>query len=68
MKVKDLTKRMNDYGTRPHIRVLQYETDCNLLVFEGKPDHISSEIASLTVNSFTVLGEGFLEIYTEMKG
>jgi len=68
MKVADLTKRMNDFGTNPHVCVLEYKIDYNLLVFEGKPDCMNEEIANLTVNSFTVLGKGFLEIYAENKG
>ena len=36
-----------------------------LLVYEGHPENADDEIKSLKVNSFTVLGKGFLEIYAQ---
>ena len=65
MKVMDLTKRMNDYGTRPRINVLKHETDRAILIYEGAPGKISDEIGQLKVNSFTVRGVGFIEIHTQ---
>jgi len=65
MKVNALTGLMNDFGTRPRIKVLKHTNDCTLLVFEGKPQNMGEEIEKLKVNSFTVLGEGFIEIHTQ---
>lgn len=65
MKVIALTKLMNDYGTRPRIKVLKHTSDYALLVYEGKPDSIDEESAALKVNSFTVLGKGFIEIHAQ---
>ena len=65
MKVNELTKLMNDHGTRPRIKVLKHMNDCTLLVFEGKPQNMGEEIEKLKVNSFTVLGKGFLEIHAQ---
>lgn len=65
MKVKALTNMMNDHGTNPRIKVLKHADDCLLLVFEGKPQNMDEEIKKLKVNSFTVLGTGFIEIHAQ---
>ena len=68
MKVKNLTNKMFDGGTKPRVKVLKYIGDyTNLLVYEGRPQNIDKETACLNVNSFKVLGEGFIEIYAESK-
>lgn len=64
MKVSALTKKMNDYGTKPRIRVLRHTEDCTMLVYEGNPNNTDEEVAKLNVNSFTVLETGFIEIHT----
>ena len=63
MKIKNLTKMINDHGTNPRVRVLKHECDCAIVVYEGKPNNVDSDIENLTVNSFTVLGKGFIEIH-----
>ena len=65
MKVKALVSMMNDHGTAPRVKVLKHAEDCLLFVFEGKPQNMSEEIEKLKVNSFTVLGKGFIEIYAQ---
>lgn len=65
MKVAALTKLMNDYGTKPRIKVLKHTSECSMLIYEGKPDNVDQETAGLKVNSFTVLGTGYLEIHAE---
>ena len=67
MKIKALTRLMNDHGTRPRINVLDQRVGCSVLIYEGNPNNISDEIAELKVNSFTVLGKGFIEIYTQKE-
>ena len=63
MKVIDLTKHMNDHGTHPKIHVRKYENGDYKLCYHGKPDDISAQVADMTVNSFTVRGIGFIEIF-----
>lgn len=66
MKVKDLTNKMLDGGTKPRVRVLQYIGDgMNMLVYEGRPQDIDKKTADMKVNSFMVLGEGFIKIHAE---
>ena len=65
MKISALTKIMNDYGTKPKIRVLKHCNSNTVIVYEGRPDNISIEIANMKVNSFTVLGVGYIEIHTQ---
>ena len=66
MKVKDLTKKMADFGTKPRVKVMQYIGDgMNMLVYEGTPQNIDKKTADLKVNSFMVLGEGFIKIHAE---
>ena len=56
---------MNDRGTNPRIKVMKCMKGYTLLVYEGHPENADDEIKSLKVNSFTVLGKGFLEIYAQ---
>jgi len=56
---------MNDHGTRPRIKVLKHTQDYALLIYEGRLDNLDDQTASLKVNSFTVLGPGFIEIHTQ---
>ena len=65
MKVKALTRMINDYGTKPHIRVMKHTDSCSVLVFEGKPSNIDEATEKLKVNSFTILAKGFLEIHAQ---
>lgn len=67
MKVKALTRLMNDYGTRPRINILDHREGCSILIYEGDPNKIDNETAELKVNSFTVLGKGFIEIHTQKQ-
>lgn len=62
MKVKDIAKHMNDYGTRPRIQVYEKRYDYSRLIYEGSPYKVSEEIAAKKINSFTVRGAGFIEI------
>ena len=64
MKVKAFAKMMNDHGTKPHIKVMYHNGDHTLLAYEGKPDNIDEEVADMKVNSFTVLGTGYMELHT----
>lgn len=66
MKVKDLTKKMFDGGTKPRVKVLKYTGDANLLVYEGKPGNIDKETGELKVNSFQIMGAGLIQIYAEV--
>ena len=67
MKVKELVNHMNDYGTKPRVEVFT-STDFGLcLIYEGSIKNIDEKTATLKVNSFTVLGKGFLQIYAESK-
>ena len=68
MTIEELTKLMNDEGTKPNIAVLDMCEDYNLLIYEGNPDKADKEISERTVNSFTVLGRGFLKIYATKRG
>ena len=65
MKIAALTKLMNNYGTNPRIKVIRHASCYSELVYEGSPDNMIEDIANLKVNSFTVLGVGFLEIHTQ---
>ena len=65
MKVKVLTNMMNDYGTKPRVKIIKHCNDYSLLVYEGKPENIDEETSGLKVNSFTVLGTGFIEIHAQ---
>ena len=67
MKVKALTRLMNDYGTKPRINILDHRDGYSVLIYEGNPNNIDNEMADLKVNSFTVLGKGFIEIHTNTK-
>jgi len=67
MKVKELVNHMNDYGTNPRMKVLT-PTDLGMyLTYEGSVKNIDEKTAALKVNSFTVLGKGFLQIYAESE-
>lgn len=75
MKVKALTKLINDHGTKPHIEVLCKSrgeenglADYLFLAYEGKPQNLTSDIENLSVSSVTILGEGFLRIYCTREG
>lgn len=63
MKIKDFEKHMNDRGTRPRIQVYECHYDYCQLIYEGSPYKVSEEIAAKKINSFTVRGAGFVEIY-----
>ena len=65
MKIKAITKMMNDYGTNPRAKIIKHCEDCAILVYEGHPDNIDEEIGNLKLNSFTVLGKGYLEIHAQ---
>ena len=65
MKVKALASMMNDYGTKPRIKVMKHTGDASILVFEGRPQNMDEETEKLKVNSFTVLGTGFMEIHAQ---
>lgn len=63
MNVKELVNHMNDHGTKPRVQVLT-PTDLGMyLTYEGSVKNIDEKTAALKVNSFTVLGKGFLQIY-----
>ena len=64
MKIKELTRRMNNHGTEARIRVLKHTDDANILVYVGYPRNIDEAIGNMRVNSFTVIGRGFIEIHT----
>lgn len=68
MKVKELTRLMNDHGTNPVVYIVKYDTGFLRHVYTGRPDKINDEVANLKVNSFTVEGEGSLIIYTQSYG
>ena len=65
MKISALTKLINYHGTRPRIRVLKHYNDCAILIYEGRPDNIGTEVANMKINSITVLGVGYIEIHTQ---
>lgn len=66
MKVKDFTKHMNDCGTKPRITVYKYtDNDMMLRVYEGRPGNMDEEVGKLKLNTFTVLGKGFVEIFAQ---
>lgn len=65
MKIKVFVKLMNDYGTNPHVRVMKHTDDAAILVYEGDPRNMEEKIQGMRVNSFTVLGTGFVEIHTK---
>lgn len=50
------------FSTPKHIR-----DGYSVLIYEGNPNNIDNEMAELKVNSFTVLGKGFIEIHTNTK-
>ena len=56
---------MNNRGTRPRIKVYKWKKDCVVLSYEGRPDNVGDEAGKLKVNSFTVLGAGYMEIYAQ---
>ena len=56
---------MNDFGTKPRVKVVKHSEDYALLAYEGKPDNIDDEVAELKVNSFTVLAKGYIEIHAQ---
>lgn len=65
MKVKALANMINDYGTKPRVKIMKHGKDCSVLVYEGKPENIDEETNGLKVNSFTVLGTGYIEIHAQ---
>lgn len=65
MKISALTNMMNDHGTKPRVRVLKHTDGVAILVYEGSPQNMDESIEKLKVNSFTVLGAGFVEIHTK---
>ena len=66
MKVKDFAKHMADHGTKPRIRVYKYtDNDMMLRVYEGRPGNMDEEVGKLKVDTFTVLGKGFVEIFAQ---
>lgn len=66
MKIKELTGLMNDHGTRPRIKVFKpCDRESVALCFEGRPDKAGKDISDMKINSFTVLGPGFIEIFAE---
>ena len=65
MKIKALTNLMNDHGTKPRVKVLKHVNGVAILTYQGKVENMDEETASLKVNSFTVLGEGFIEIHVQ---
>lgn len=67
MKIKSLARLMNDHGTRPRVKILDHRDGYSVLVYEGNPSNIDNEMAELKVNSFTVLGKGFIEIHTQKQ-
>lgn len=64
MKISALAKLMNDYGTKPRIKVIKHLDGAGLVIYEGNPRNIEDEVAAMKVNSFTVLGAGYIEIHT----
>ena len=65
MKVRDLVKLINDHGTKPRVRVILHCSDYSSPVYEGSVKNFSSdnEFGMHKVNSFTILGKGYLEIH-----
>lgn len=55
---------MNDYGTRPRVKIWRCEDFTKVLIYEGRIENLPDEIGIMKVNSFTASGVGFLEIYT----
>lgn len=64
MKIKALTDLMNDHGTNPRIRVMMHMQGATILFYEGSIKTMDEETQRLKVNTFTVLGKGFIEIHT----
>lgn len=65
MKIRVFAKLMNDYGTNPRVKVVKHTDGAVILVYEGDPRNMDEEIQDMKVNSFTVLGTGFVKIYTK---
>lgn len=65
MKVSAITSIINDHGTKPRIKVMKHMKDYSVLVYEGGPESIEEDVAGLKVNSFTILGRGFIEIHAQ---
>lgn len=63
MKIKDIARHMNDRGMKPRIEVYECHHDYSRLIYEGSPYKVSEELEAKKVNSFTVRGAGFIEIY-----
>ena len=63
MKVNELLHVMNDHGTKPRVRIIAHYRDYSGLVYEGRLDYYDHTCADKKVNSFTVLGKGFIEIH-----
>lgn len=68
MKIKDFCSRMNNHGTNPVITVYKHSnitaynpTD---IIYEGNPYGVPAKIGNMPVNSFTVVGIGFVLIHT----
>ena len=65
MKVKTLTGKMNDFGTKPRVKIMKHTGDAAILVYEGSPKNMYEEMQGMNVNSFTVLGRGYIEIHVK---
>lgn len=68
MKIKDLLGKMNDRGTNPRVKVnaLTDKGYGYMRRYEGPAeDALHGDLKDYKVNSFTVIGPGFLEIYAE---
>lgn len=65
MKVSELTRLMNDHGTKPKVRILKRVSMGWLVAYEGPPNSIDKDFMSIKVSSFTATGNGCIEIYVK---
>ena len=43
MKVKEITRLMNDHGSNPCGKVLKHTDDCAILTYEGNSDNMDEK-------------------------
>ena len=65
MKIRAFTRLINDHGTKPRVRVMKHTDDAAILIYEGDPRNMDEEVQDMSINSFTALGTGFVEIHTK---
>ncbi len=63
MKVKELTSKIGDFGTKPRV----YIQKCGSILGGGTPEEIGKKYGGRQVNKFIVASTGDIKIFIEPK-